>query len=202
MKRYLFLLLMAIAGSAKAQYYSKYFSLAADFNKPVVNKEFISHVSTRGLKLGYKEFINDRFSVGGELGMATYNDYIPPYAYQQDNTTIYTDIYAYVYNYTLALSGEYFFTTDKIVMPYVGFGIGAAYNQFTMYYNVYQQQDNRWGALIRPHSGAILRFGKKSNWGLMADLHFDYATTKSSDMDYNKGFANMGLQVGLAYLKR
>lgn len=185
-----------------AQYYSKYFALALDFNKPILNKEFVSNISQKSYKLVYREFISDRFSVGGELGMATYSGYIPPYVYVQDNTSIYTDIYSYVYNYTIALSGEYFFTTDKIVMPYVGFGLGAAYNQFTMYYNVFQQQDNRWGAMVRPHAGAIFRFGKKSNWGIMSDVHLDYSTTKSEDTDYDKGFANVGLQVGLVYLKR
>jgi hypothetical protein len=185
-----------------AQDYSKYFSVTLDFNKPIVNKEFISNISQKSYKLVYREFITERFTVGGELGMATYSDYIPPYVYVQDNTSIYTDIYSYVYNYTIALSGEYFFTTDKVVMPYAGLGLGAAYNQFTMFFNVFQQQDNRWGAMVRPHAGAILRFGKKSNWGVMSDLHLDYSTTKSEDTDYNNGFANVGLQFGLVYLKR
>jgi hypothetical protein len=186
----------------KAQVYSKYFAATLDINKPILNKEFINKFSQNSYKLIYREFITERLTVGGELGMATYSDYIPPYVYVQDNTSIYTDIYPYVYNYSIALSGEYFFTTDKIVMPYAGFGLGAAYNQFTMYYNVFQQQDSRWGAMVRPHAGAIFRFGKESNWGLISDVHLDYATTKSEDTDYNKGFANVGLQLGLVYLKR
>jgi hypothetical protein len=202
MRKYLIVALFLWAFAAHGQYYSKYFAIAADFNKPIVNKEFINKISQRSIKLVYREFITDRFTVGGELGMATYNDYIAPYVYVNDNTSIYTDIYSYVYNYTIAISGEYFFTTEKIVMPYAGFGLGAAYNQFTMYYNVFQQQDNRWGAMARPHAGAIIRFGKKSNWGVMTDVHLDYATTKSEDTDYDNGFANIGLQVGLVYLKR
>lgn len=185
-----------------AQDYSKLFTASFDFNKPIVNKEFIDNLSRDSYKFGYREFISDRFAVGGELGMATYSDYIPPYVYEQDNTSIYTDIYSYVYSYTIALSGEYFFITDKVVMPYAGFGLGAAFNQFTMYYNVFQQQDNRWGAMVRPHAGAIVKFGKKSNWGVMTDVHLDYATTKSEDTDYTSGFANVGVQVGLVFLKR
>lgn len=201
MKRFLVTTLVVVAGSLQAQF-SKYYAAGFDFNMPIVNREFIDNFSQQSYKLVYREFVNDRLTVGGELGMATYNDYIPPYVYQQDNLSIYTDIFSYVYNYTLTVSGEYFFTTEKIAMPYAGFGIGAAYNQFTMYYNVYQQQDKRWGALIRPHAGVIVRFSKNSNWGVMTDLHLDYATTKSQDTDYNNGFANVGLQVGLVYLKR
>lgn len=195
-------ILLTLGLSVNAQTYSKYFAVALDVNKPIVNQEFINNFSRDSYKLVYREFISERFTVGGELGMATFSDYIPPYVYVQDNTSIYTDIYSYVYNYTIALSGEYFFVTDKLVMPYAGFGLGAAYNQFTMYYNVFQQQDNRWGAMIRPHAGAIFRFGKNSNWGVMSNVHLDYSTTKSEDTDYNKGFANVGLQVGVVYLKR
>jgi hypothetical protein len=202
MVRLFTIIFLLIASLGSAQYYSKYFAVALDFNKPIVNKEFINNISQKSFKLVYREFISDRFTVGGELGMATYSDYIPPFVYVQDNTSIYTDIYSYVYNYTMALSGEYFFTEDKIVMPYAGFGIGAAYNQFTMYYNVFKQQDNRWGAMVRPHAGAIFKFGKRSNLGIMTDVHLDYSTTKSEDTDYNNGFANVGFQVGLVYLKR
>lgn len=201
MKRSFILMLLLAASSVSAQY-SKYFALALDYNKPIVNKEFINNISRNSYKLVYREFITDRFTVGAELGMATYSDYIPPAVYVQDNSSIYTDIYSYVYNYTISISGEYFFVTDKVVMPYAGFGLGAAYNQFTMYFNVFKQQDNRWGAMVRPHAGAIVKFGKKSSWGVMSAIHLDYATTKSEDTDYSKGFANVGLQVGLVYLRR
>ena len=201
MNRFWFIALFMLASAAHGQYYSKYFAVTADFNKPIVNQEFINRISQRSFKLVYREFITDRFTVGAELGMATYHDYIPPDVYVNNNTSIYTDIYPYVYNYTMAISGEYFFSTDKVVMPYAGFGLGAAYNQFTMYYNVFHQQDNRWGALVRPHAGVILRFAKKSKWGVMTDMHLDYSTTKSNDTDYTNGFANVGFQVGLVYLK-
>ena len=185
------------------QDFRKYFGVAIDFNKPIVNKEFISSLSKKGYKVVYREFINDRLSIGGEAALASYNGYIPPAVYTQDDLTfIYTDIYAYVYSYSLAFSGEYFFSTKNIVMPYSGVGLGVAYNQFTMFYNVYKQQDNRWGALVRPHGGAILRFSKKSNWGIMADVHLDYATTKSEDTDYDKGFATVGFQAGLVFIRQ
>lgn len=205
MKIFPTLIFFLSAWHVQGQYFSKYFGAALDINKPIVNTEFISATSTRGAKLIYREFIGDRFTVGGEATFATYKDYIEPALYtssSNENTSIYTDIYPYVYSYTLAFSGEYFFVSDKVIMPFAGFGLGAAYNQFTMYYNVYQQEDKKWGAMIRPHAGVIIRFSKESNVGLMAAVHMDYATTKSSDTDYNNGFATVGLQLGLVFLKR
>lgn len=196
------LVIVASIHSGKGQDFSKYFSVSADINKPIVNTEFIKAISKRGIKLSYREFLNDRFSIGGEASMAVYNDHIQPQVYTQDSLTyIYADIFSYVYSYTLAFSGDYFFITDQAVLPYAGLSIGAAYNQFTMYYNVYQQQDNRWGALVRPHAGAIFKFGKKSNWGILTDIHLDYATTKSNDTDYTNGFATVGFQIGVVLMR-
>lgn len=194
---------LALAYASSGQYYSKLFSAGLDINQPIVNREFINAVSTKGFKFNYAEFINDNLVIGAEAGLAEYHDYIPPQVYTQDNLTfIYTDIFSYVYSYSLNFSGKYFFIPDKIVMPYAGLGVGVAHNQFTMYYNAYTQQDKRWGALVRPQGGVIIRAGKDANWGLLADVHLDYATTKSKDTDYNKGFATTGFQLGVVFLKR
>jgi hypothetical protein len=205
MKKNCIIFWVAMSIGVHAQYFSKYFGAALDVNKPIVNTEFIGATSTRGMKIMYREFINDRLTVGGEATLATFKDYLAPAVYTSSsnpNTSIYTDIYPFVYSYTLTFAGEYFFTTEKGVMPFAGFGLGAAHNQFTMYYNVYQQEDKRWGAIIRPHAGVIVRFGKESNWGLMAAAHLGYATTKSTDTDYNNGFATIGIQLGLVFLKQ
>ena len=191
-------LIGALATPCLGQYFDKYFGLVYDANKPLSNTEFIKNISRRGAKLIYREFINEKFCIGGEVGFATYNDYVPPAVYTSDNVSIYTDIYGYVYNYTISLSGEYFFMTGK-VMPYVGFGLGAARNKFSAYYNVFENHEIKWGALIRPNVGALLRFGKKTSWGATAGLHLDYSTTKSVDFDY-RNFSNIGFQVGLVYM--
>ncbi len=192
---------MIVAWPCSAQFFDKYYSVVFDVNKPLSNTEFIKNTSTRGAKFIYREFINEKFSVGGEFGLATYNDYVPPAVYTNGNTSIYTDFFGYAYNYSLTLSGEYYFITDKWIMPYAGFGFGAAYNRYTIFYNIYGDEDKKWGALFRPNVGTLMRFGKKTSWGATAGIHLDFSTAKSKDFDY-KNFSNLGFQIGLVYMKR
>jgi hypothetical protein len=184
-----------------AQTFDKYYALVVDVNKPLSNTEFVKQISMRGAKFIYRESIGEKFSAGAEIGFATYNDYLPPTVYTSGNKSIYTDLYTYVYNYTLAISGEYYFVTQSWIMPYAGLGLGVSYNRFTAYYNIFQDEDKAWGGLVRPHVGTLFKFGKRSAWGANLAIHLDYSTTKSEDWDY-KNFSNVGLQAGLVYMMR
>ena len=200
MRPILVLLLSGLVSHTFGQDFRKYYSVVADVNKPLSNKAFIGNTSTRGAKFVYREFISDKFAVGGELGFATYHDYVPPTQYG-NNPTLYTDIYSYVYNYTLTLSGEYYFVTNSWIMPYAGLGIGLSYSKIDAYFNIFQDEEKKWGALLRPNIGTLMRFGNKSRWGASIGIHLDYATIKSENFDY-KNFTNVGLQGGLFVMLR
>ena len=183
------------------QEFKKYYAVVTDVNKPLSNTEFLKKTSTRGAKFIYREFINEKLAMGGEVGFVTYNDYIPPTVYTSGNTSIYTDLYSYVYHYSATLSGEYYFITNQWIMPYAGLGIGVAYNRLTAYYNIFQDEEKKWGALFRPNVGTLMRFGNKARWGATFGVHFDYSTIKSTDFDY-KNFTNLGFQAGLMVIIR
>ncbi len=199
--KYFIFILSAVAWNSSAQSVTKYFGLVYDVNKPLSNKEFIDNISKRGAKLIYREYINEKFSVGGDLGFSHYQDYVPPMVYMDGNTSIYTDLYGYVSNYSLTVSGDYSFFTNKILQPYVGLGIGATYSKLQAFYNVYGEEEGKWAALLRINAGALLRFGKLSSWGALAGFHFGTSTLRSSNFEY-KNFSDLGFQVGLVYMKR
>jgi hypothetical protein len=191
---------MASMNVALAQDFRKYYSIVFDANKPLSNKEYIDNISTRGAKFVYREFINERFTMGGELGFATYNDHLPPGVYGS-NPAVYAEVFSYVYNYTLTLSGEYYFVKNRWILPYAGLGLGVSYSRIDAYYNIFQDEEKKWGALIRPNAGVLMRFGKTSRWGASIGLHLDYSTIKSENFDY-KNFSNLGLQAGLFVMIR
>ena len=184
-----------------SQDFKKYYALVFDANLPLSNKEFIDNYSTRGARFIYRENINNKFSVGGDIGFATYNDRLPPQTYTNGNTTVFAELFTYVYNYSLSLSGEYYLTEEKWIKPFAGLGIGACYNRYTFYYNVFADEDRVWGALVRPNVGTLLRFGNQSRLAARISIHFDYSTTKSADFDY-KSFTNLGADAGLTLIIR
>ena len=184
-----------------SQDFKKYYAIVFDANMPLSNKDFVDNISKRGARFIYREHINSKFSVGGDLGFATYNDRLPPQTYTNGNTTVFAELFNYVYNYTLSLSGEYYFTEEKWIKPFAGLGIGMCYSRYTFYYNVFADQDRAWGGLVRPNVGTLLRFGKRSRLAARISIHFDYSTTKSADFDYNN-FTNLGADAGLTLLFR
>ena len=184
---------------ANGQYFDKMYFLNWSVNQPLSNTDFVGNASTRGGRLGYQEMINEKFSGGLDISWATYDDYIERQTYFSNNGAITTDYFKYVESYAATVTFNYFFFTEKKLMPYVGIGLGANYNSYKLYYNVFSSSEGGWGFLSRPQAGAWLRLGKRTPWGLHASTHFDFSTANNEDLGY-QNFSNIGFQLGLVYL--
>jgi hypothetical protein len=200
MKKLIIFLLACIGGSAIAQ--EKYFYINYDVNKPISNTSWISNTSSRGLRGGYRTFINERFSAGVDISWAVYDQYVPSETYVTGNTAITTDYFRYIYSYSAAASGQYNFLVgdgDKI-FPYAGLGLGANNNQYVLYYNAYTKSERAWGFLARPEAGILVKFGSRRSVGAMAAVHYDYSTNQSKMFNYS-GFSAVGFQIGLMFME-
>jgi hypothetical protein len=183
--------------SVLSQDFKKYYSVVWDLNTPLSNTSLIGNSTLRGGRLLYREVINNRFSVGADLGFATYHDHLEPAVYQNGSNSLYAELFPYAYNYSLTFSGEYYLVQQNNLSAFAGLGIGAAYNNYTIYYNVFQDVEKVWGVLIRPNAGTLIKLGKNGRWAARLSVHYDYSSAKASDFDY-KNFTNVGLDAGLA----
>lgn len=176
----------------------KYFYVSVDYNAPLSNRAWVSNGSAQGLRLGYRAFITDRVSAGIDLGSASINEYKPTRTIESASGAITTDYFNYVYSYSAVVSGQYNFLVGDgdIVFPYAGVGLGANYNEYTQYYNIYTNAENAFGFLVRPEAGILVRFGTRRALGAMAAIHYDYSTNKSPEFGY-KNFSTAGFQLGL-----
>jgi hypothetical protein len=199
MKKIFFLLLMFAGVTAVAQ--PKYFYLSADYNAPMSNKDWISKGSIQGIKIGYRGFITDRFSAGLDLGSSAIHEYKPRTTIENNSGAITTDYFNYVYSYSAVISGQYNFLVGDgdIVFPYAGLGLGANYNEYTQYYNIYNDTNNAFGFLARPEAGVLVRFGARRSMGVIAAVHYDYSTNKSPDFGY-RNFTTVGFNLGLMFM--
>jgi len=180
-------------------YFDKYYGGGAMLSVPLSNRSFLSNPTTRGGRFFYREMLNDRVSAGFDVTFAGYNDYSPPQVYQSSNSAVYTDFFNYVNQFTVSVAGEYLFRPEGRVIPFAGAGLGATYSSVRIYYNIYDDRETKWAVLLRPHAGALVRFGTRTSWGAFASATFDYTFLKMPNFDYN-GFATLALQAGLVYM--
>jgi opacity protein-like surface antigen len=178
-----------------------YFYINLDINTPMSNRDWIGSTSARGAKIGYRKFINEKFSAGVDIGSASYSQYFPMEKFVDGNTVTSTDYFNYVTNYTFAASGQYNFKINpEWLLPYAGIGLGAANNKYTRYYNIYTDVDQSWGFLARPEAGVLVRLSKRRSIGAMAAVHYDFSTAKSEMYNYTS-FSNLGVQVGIMLME-
>jgi hypothetical protein len=158
--------------------------------------EYVGNPSRAGFRVGFTRFINDRFGFGIDGGYSVLDDYVPRQTYTFPGGAITTDIFNYMYYYTLSASGKYFFLSEGLLAPYAALGAGVSYTEYTIYYNAYSNTDDKVAFLMRPEAGTYFRFGKYSGLGLKAAVTFDYTTNKTEYYDL-KNFSGLGFQIGL-----
>jgi len=180
--------------------FDRYITVSWDVLTPLSNTSFIKQPSPLGFYIGYREKINEHFFIGGDLNSATLREHTPRQTYHSSTGDITTDFYKYVVVFAATVSGEYYFTPDKRLVPFAGLGLGANYNSYSLYYNVYSAKDNGWGVLIRPQAGMFYRMGKQQSWALLAALHLDYSTASNAYFNYQQ-FATIGFRVGIVVTK-
>jgi hypothetical protein len=194
------LLLMAFFAEAQENYF--YFNWNG--NIPLSSKEFIDNTSARGAKVGYRNFFgrNRRLSAGIDFNWAQYDEYKPKETFENENGAITTDYFNYIYSYGLTASSQYYFPLGEKerFFPYVGLGLGANYNDYRVYYNIYTDTDTSVGFLARPEAGILVRLGTRRKLGIMAAVHYDFSTNKSDAVDYSN-FSTVGFQLGIMSLQ-
>lgn len=188
--------LMMICAIAQERYFYANF----DLNTPKSNTAWLRDGTANGLKAGYRFFLNERFSVGADLGFASYDQYFPKQTFVRPDGATTTDYFNYITSYNLAISGQYNLPLkSELIYPYVGVGLGVASLEYVQYYNVFTDTDRSWGFLARPEAGVLVRLFKRKSVGLMGAVHYDYATNKSDNYNYSN-FTNIGVQFGVMFM--
>jgi hypothetical protein len=182
---------------------TNYAYLAWDNNYPLSNKEWLDSSSPHGGGLGFRFFVRDnQISIGLDLSWTTFDQYEPTQTFPQEHGAITTDYYKYIYQYGAVASVQYYQSIgSEIVFPYYGLGLGGNYNNFRIYYNIYDDGDSGWGFLVRPEAGVLIKFGKYRTLGALAAVHYDYSTVKMPQYDYS-GFSSVGWKVGIVIMSR
>lgn len=193
--------LITVSLAAKGQEPISAFHIGWNTLVPFSDKDFTGSTSTAGLRLGFTKFVNDRFGFGFEAGYSTLDDYVPLTTYEYAGGAITTDMYNYLYYFSLMANGQYYFSQGKRFIPYASLGMGVAFSEYKIFYNVYEEGDNNTGFVIRPEIGTLFKVRENSGFGLKAAMGFEYATNKS-DYFETKNLSGFNFQLGIVLLNR
>lgn len=199
MRYLLTLAVLFYALNASAQLAEGAFHVGWTTTKPLSDKNYVSGTTSRGLRFGYTKFINERFGFGGEGFFTSLDKYVPRQTYYYDGGAITTDLYNYLYYFTLGGHGQYYFRKSGLLIPFASLGAGVSYTQYKLFYNVYSDHDSRTAFYMRPEVGAMLRFKKYGSLGLKTTIGYEYTNNKSQSFDV-KNFTAMNFQIGFVLL--
>lgn len=193
------LILFATLTAANAQLHTSAFHVSWNILTPLTDKEYISSISTAGMQLGYTKFINDRFGFGIEGGYSTLHEYVPRTTYEYPGGAVTTDLYNYLYYYTLLANGQYYFKQTNRFTLYGAVGAGVSFNEYRVLYNVYADSDNLTAFVCKPDVGLIFKIKEYSNWGLKSSVSYQYTTNKSTYFEIDN-FSAIGFHIGVVFL--
>lgn len=182
--------------TVRAQLHSGAFYIGLNTLKPLSDKTFIDRTSSTGAKVGYAKFVNERFGFGVEGSYNTLSDYVPRKTYEYPGGAITTDIHNYLYYFSLVANAQYYFMQGERFTPYASLGMGIAFSEYRIFYNVYEDIDKQQSFVARPEVGTIFKIKEYSGWGLKASVSYDYTTNKSEYFDVDN-FSGVNFLVGV-----
>lgn len=178
--------------------FDQLFSFAWDVNIPTGNK-FVDATSWAGGRIEFRKMLKNNISIGTDLSWNSYYEYKSYQTYSVNATTdITTDLYKYNYTLPMALLIHKYFPSDGILVPYVGFGIGATYSEPRLIFNIYELIYDNWGFLIRPEVGAIIKFDRAGDVGAIIGARYSYSTNSEEDL-HIESLESIGFQLGICW---
>jgi len=190
------ILFVLISISVRAQLYSGAFHVGWNTLKPLSDKEFTGNTSSAGVKVGYSKFMNDRFGFGIEGSYNTLDDYVPRSTYEFPGGAITTDLYNYLYYFTLMGNAQYYFVQGEKFIPYASLGMGVAFSEYRIFYNVYEDTDSKASFVVRPEIGTLFRVKEYAGWGFKSSVSYDFAANKSAYFEIDN-FSGISFQIGV-----
>lgn len=179
-----------------AQLHTGVFHIGWNTLKPLTDSDYISKTSSAGARIGFTKFMNDHVGLGIEGSSNTLKEYVPRTTYEFTGGAVTTDLYNYLYYFTIMGNAQYYFVQTKRFIPYASVGMGVAFNEYRIYYNVYEDTDSNQSFVVKPEIGTLFRINDYSKWGLKSSLSYEYATNKSEYFEVDN-FSGISFQIGI-----
>lgn len=176
-----------------------HFTIDWQVNAPY-STDFADKISGWGMNFEATYNVAPRWAIGGFINFHTNHRYVGRQTLQLSPTeSLTTDQQRSAYQLPFGLTTSYSIYNGKVVKPYVGVKLGAAYTRYTTYYGTGGVYDNPWGFYASPEIGLRIFPFKGHRLGFHIAGYYSYMTNKaetlaSEDID---GQNNAGFRLGV-----
>ena len=191
--------MLGIPSTSKAQVsLDTYYNVDWQFNIPISNN-FSNVASGWGMNFEGGYYVTNDIAVGGFLSFHTNNEYLSRRTINLGgNQAINTDQQHQMFTLPFGVLARYRFIEEDF-QPYVGMKLGACYSEFSNYYYIFMNRENRWGFYMQPEVGFNF-YPWANSIGFHFAMYYSFATNKCSIMSYDQSnLNNFGLRFGLAF---
>jgi hypothetical protein len=188
------LTLASVALPGYAQYADGAFSVSLNVLKPLYT-DFVDQTGN-GFRIQYTRFKNASWGWGLDVSYTTPTGYVPRQTYYYPGGAITTDVYNYMYYLTASASVQYFYKPSWRFTPYALLAAGAAYTEYTLFYNVYRESEDKVSPVLRPEAGLLFRFREYGSLGLKTAVAFEYAWNRNKQYEVDNFYGAI-FQIGI-----
>jgi len=104
----------------------------------------------------YQKFIKPNISVGVNFAYSVFYEEKPYGSYNMGTATLTGYQYRYNNLFPMLVNGQYHFTSEGKIRPYLGLGIGTVYNLRNTDMGTWTIEENNWHFLMSPEAGVVV----------------------------------------------
>jgi hypothetical protein len=195
MKKGLYIILLVaittVTASAQGNLFSFQYSMGlgtgdmADYN---------SAYSFRGAMIEWRKLITPMVGVGIDVGWNTFYKKVPNDTYTRGNASLTGKQFRYQNTFPILAVGNYYFSPDQKLRPFVGLGLGTMYNVRDTQMYVYSLEQDAWHFVMCPQAGILYELGYTTQ--LYVGLKYNVGLQSG---DFTQGQNYLAINVGLAF---
>jgi opacity protein-like surface antigen len=163
-------------------------------------KNMIDKTSLRGADVNVLYGINDKFSLGLNVGFQDFYQKFPRAVYKlSDGSDISAVVTNSVQTIPLLATASYNFLPGARIQPYASAGAGGALVTNKQFIGEYPNENNKFSFTAKPGVGVYIPFRKQGEVGLNLGVNYNYIAYKQDDIS-NLNY--IGFTIGIGFPMR
>jgi outer membrane protein len=138
-------------------------------------KSYITSSSFRGAALEYRYHIQEKNSVGVDIGWNTFYERRAYDTYTSGTVSLSGVQYRYINAMPIYLAGDHYFKPGEKLNPFVGLGVGTLYTKRNTDMNLYTLETKVWAFALRPEAGVLVNANPSLDFILVGKYNYGFS---------------------------
>jgi outer membrane protein len=138
-------------------------------------KSYVSSSSFRGAAVEYRYHVQEKISVGADIGWNTFYERRAYDTYTSGTISLSGVQYRYINAMPIYLAGDYYFKPGEKLNPFIGLGVGTLYTRRNTDMNLYTLENKVWAFALRPEAGVLVNANPSLDIILAGKYNYGFA---------------------------